>query len=150
MIVGEMDVPGHASGMVKAMPEIFGFPSQGGGNGGSSSSSGSGGSSSDGDDKVHDNNGYGNFLGAGSSPVDSSGRIGIVNLVNKSTVRAIQDIFDEIQEVFPSPYVHIGADEVNFGALSGVKEVKDAIANRCSSNNTRSAPLSLNASDHCI
>jgi hypothetical protein len=29
----------------------------------------------------------------------SSGRIGIVNLVNKSTVLAIQDIFDEIQAV---------------------------------------------------
>lgn len=84
-IIGEMDVPGHSSGIANVLPAVFGFPSQG------------------------------------------QKQVGIVNLVNMSTIKALQTIFDEINAVFPSPYVHCGGDEVSFGTLDKLPEVQDAI-----------------------
>ena len=40
-------------------------------------------------------------------------QVGIVDFTNTSVVSALQTIFDEISEVFPSPYVHMGGDEVS-------------------------------------
>ena len=60
-------------------------------------------------------------------PGEGSKQVGIVNLANRSTITALQTIFDEIDEVFPSPYVHCGGDEVSFGTLDGLPEVHAAI-----------------------
>jgi N-acetyl-beta-hexosaminidase len=83
MIIGEMDVPGHASGLVTARPDVFAFP--------------------------------------------SSPHTGIIWFTNASVIAAVQTIFDEISQVFPSPYVHCGGDEVNFGALEKLPEITAAI-----------------------
>jgi N-acetyl-beta-hexosaminidase len=84
-IIGEMDVPGHSAALVSAMPDTFGWPSQG-----------------------------------SHSP-------GIVNFVNDTVVKSVQVLFDEISNVFPSAYVHMGGDEVNFGALNHLPEVRHTV-----------------------
>ena len=76
--------------------------------------------------------------------------VGVVDFTNASVVRALQTIFDEIQAVFPSSYVHMcvymylelfsfcsqedsrclacrGGDEVNFGEINGLPEIAAAL-----------------------
>lgn len=39
-----------------------------------------------------------------------------LNPVNDSTLNLMKDLYTEIASIFPSPYFHIGCDEVNWGA----------------------------------
>jgi hypothetical protein len=48
-------------------------------------------------------------------------------LVSNGTLQALQTIFNEIQAVFPSPYIHCGGDEVSFPTLARLPEVQAAI-----------------------
>lgn len=61
-IIGEVDVPGHATSMIRSLPGVFAF---------------------------------------------SSKPVGVVDFTNATVIRALQTIFDEIQAVFPSRYVHM-------------------------------------------
>jgi hexosaminidase len=47
-----------------------------------------------------------------------------VNFGNDTVVAALQTIFDEINAVFPSPYVHCGGDEVSLPSIENTPEVK--------------------------
>jgi hexosaminidase len=82
-LLGEMDVPGHSTAMVDALPELFGFP--------------------------------------------SAPKLGVVNFANATVIARLQTLFDEIDAVFPSPYVAIGGDEVNFPAVEHLPEVVAAL-----------------------
>jgi N-acetyl-beta-hexosaminidase len=53
--------------------------------------------------------------------------VGVIDFTNASVVKAIQTIFDEILAVFPSRYVHMGGDEVNFGEVNGLPEIAAAL-----------------------
>eukprot|EP00041_Stephanoeca_diplocostata_P025954 m.692170 g.692170 ORF g.692170 m.692170 type:complete len:696 (+) comp22859_c0_seq13:228-2315(+) len=86
MIVGEIDVPGHSTGIVHAAPDLFAF--------------------------------------------NSTPTLGIIDLTSAAVIGRVQTIYDEIAAVFPSPFVHIGGDEVNFGALERVPEVQDFIKSK--------------------
>jgi N-acetyl-beta-hexosaminidase len=57
----------------------------------------------------------------------SAPTLGIVNFVNASVVARLQTIFTEIDDVFHSPFVSIGGDEVDFGALQDLPEIKAAL-----------------------
>eukprot|EP00040_Diaphanoeca_grandis_P034105 m.210128 g.210128 ORF g.210128 m.210128 type:complete len:709 (+) comp33064_c0_seq1:323-2449(+) len=82
-IIGEVDCPGHSTSTVKALPTLFGFP--------------------------------------------SNPRLGIIDITNPFVVQRMQTIFDEIYAVFKTPIVHMGGDEVNFGALEALPEIKAAL-----------------------
>ena len=81
--VGEMDVPGHSSAMISALPDMFGF--------------------------------------------SSAPTLGIVNFVNQTVIGRLQQLFDEIDEVLPSPFVAVGGDEVAFPSVENLPEVVDAV-----------------------
>jgi N-acetyl-beta-hexosaminidase len=48
--------------------------------------------------------------------------------VDPAVLAAIQTIYDEIEEVFPSGYTMMGGDEVNLGAIQDLPEIKAAAA----------------------
>ena len=62
------------------------------------------------------------LLGFGSAP-----HLGVVNFANDTIIGRLQQIFDEIDDVLPSPFVAIGGDEVDFAALSKLPEIADAL-----------------------
>ena len=62
------------------------------------------------------------LLGFGSAP-----HLGVVNFANDTIIGRLQQIFDEIDDVLPSPFVAIGGDEVDFAALSKLPEIVDAL-----------------------
>ena len=57
----------------------------------------------------------------------SAPQLGIIDFTNASVISAVQTIFDEISDVFPSEYVHMGGDEVDFGALTNLPEIAAAL-----------------------
>eukprot|EP00935_MAST-01C_sp_MAST-1C-sp1_P001202 g1202.t1 len=57
----------------------------------------------------------------------SAPQLGIIDFTNASVILAVQTIFDEISAVFPSEYVHMGGDEVDFGALTNLPEIAAAL-----------------------
>lgn len=75
MVVPEIDMPGHATAIGRAYPEISG-------------------------------GGEGRWKDFTYHPA------------KETTYQFISNVFDEIVELFPAPYIHIGADEVHFGNQS--------------------------------
>ena len=52
----------------------------------------------------------------------------IIDFTNATVIRAVQEIFREIADTFPtSPIIHMGGDEVSLGKLTQVPEVVAAI-----------------------
>jgi hypothetical protein len=63
----------------------------------------------------------------GFGSIGIQAQVGIVDFTNKSVVHALQTIFSEINAVFPSPYVHMGGDEVSFGKIAKLPEIAAAL-----------------------
>ena len=57
----------------------------------------------------------------------STPTLGIANFANQTVVKRLQTIFDEIDEVLPSPFVAIGGDEVSFPSVENLPQVLDAL-----------------------
>lgn len=57
----------------------------------------------------------------------SAPTLGIANFANKTVVKRLQTVFDEIDEVLPSPFVAIGGDEVSFPSVENLPEVLNAL-----------------------
>lgn len=57
----------------------------------------------------------------------SAPTLGIANFANETIVKRLQTIFNEIDDVLPSPFVAIGGDEVSFPSVENLPEVLDAL-----------------------
>ena len=53
--------------------------------------------------------------------------LGIIDFTNPQVVQRMQTIFNEIYEVFGTPIVHMGADEVDFKRLGTLPEIQAAL-----------------------
>lgn len=49
----------------------------------------------------------------------------VISVVNEDNYRMLDDIFGEIAPLFPSPYIHVGGDEVNVNAWKASPEHRD-------------------------
>ena len=94
ILIPEFEVPGHASMMVKAYPEIFGLHNDG------------------------DNNAT--FVTEAGAVVTADN---IICAGSEKTYNAIRALLAEICEMFPeTPYIHIGGDEANIKAWEACSE----------------------------
>ena len=51
----------------------------------------------------------------------------VCDFTSDATVAALQAIFDEIADVFPSDIIHMGGDEVNFNEIKNLPEIAAAL-----------------------
>ncbi|MDO5976983.1 beta-N-acetylhexosaminidase [Flavivirga jejuensis] len=73
------------------------------------------------------------WLGTLDKPIEVPVTFGILpniyNVANNSVYTFIEDVLQEVIDLFPSKIVHIGGDEVKFGQWKNNKEINDYMAN---------------------
>ncbi|MFN0096740.1 MAG: beta-N-acetylhexosaminidase [Dehalococcoidia bacterium] len=71
------------------------------------------------------------MLGTKGSAIEVSGRWGIhddILNVEGGTIRFIHDVLEEVMEIFPSPFIHAGGDEVPTAQWEAIPSAKARIA----------------------
>ncbi|KAM3962564.1 beta-N-acetylglucosaminidase 3 [Aphomia sociella] len=54
--------------------------------------------------------------------------LGPMNPIRNATYKLLEDLFAEVQEVFPEPYLHVGGDEVQLACWKSNPELQDYMA----------------------